>query len=242
MPARSSTCRPPARTRIPPSPRRAISTRPIWSCWSATRPSTLTLKTSPSDPGTNITATYYPTNSNPTNYVQITNNFPFLNITNFFGTNGASTNYFTDQRESDKVKVTDIDMGILKSWLVTNAIAKAKFPNTAGVYDLSKVPNILYAADNRTYSSGQLTAVRLKNGQIIPTNMVNIAGNNQPSGFTVATPNPALRVGQLQLPGQRHTWTIPTPPAHHALPGLAGVRRPDHPLGELAGHGQRSAL
>ena len=42
---------------------------------------TLTLKTSPSDPqATNITAYYYPTNSSPTNYVQVTTNFPFLNI------------------------------------------------------------------------------------------------------------------------------------------------------------------
>ncbi len=86
--------------------------------------------------------------------------------------------------------VTDIDMANLKTWLVTNATAKAKFPTTAGVYGLSQVPDIMYAADNRTNNSTQLTAMRLKNGQIIPTNMVNIAGANQPSGFTVATPNP----------------------------------------------------
>jgi hypothetical protein len=176
---------------------------------------TATLKTSPSDPGTDITATYYPTNSSPTNYVQITNNFPFLNITNFFGTGGLTTNGFTDQRENDLVKVTDIDMSILKQWLVTNTTVTAKFPNTAGVYDLAKVPNILYAADNRTYNtSGQLTAIRLKNGSTIPTNMVTIAGSTQPSGLTVATPNPLYVWGMYNAPiNQGTTNTTATYPA-----------------------------
>ena len=152
---------------------------------------TVTLKTSPSDPGTNITAYYYPTNLSLTNYVQITTNFPFLNV----------TNTFTDQRENDLVKVTDIDMSILKRWLVTNTTVTAKFPSTGGVYPLSNAPGILYAADNRTYASGsQLTAVRLKNGATIPTNMVNIAGINQPSGFTVATPNPLYIQGNYNCP------------------------------------------
>jgi hypothetical protein len=150
----------------------------------------VTLKTSASDPGTNITAYYYPTNLNLTNYVQITTNFPFLNV----------TNTFTDQRENDLVKATDIDMGILKTWLVTNKVVNGKFPNTAGVYSLSNVPNILYAADNRTYGAGQLTAVRLKNGQTIPPNMVTVAGNTQPSGLTVATPNPLYTLGHYNCP------------------------------------------
>jgi hypothetical protein len=177
---------------------------------------TLTLKSSPTDSlATNITATYYPTNSNPTNYVQITNAFPFLTTSNFFGTGGLTTNGFTDQREGDLVKVTDIDMGILKTWLVTNATVKGKFNPTAGVYGLSTVPNIMYAADNRSYSGNQLTAIRLKNAQIIPTNMVNIAGVNEPSGFTVATPNPLYVWGDYNCPNSNilnSTNTIAYPP------------------------------
>ena len=175
----------------------------------------LTLKTSPFDPGTNITATYYPTNSSPTNYVQITNNFPFLNITNFYGTGGLTTNGFTDQREGDLVKVTDIDMGVLNNWLVTNTTAKNKFQPTAGVYDLSKVPNIMYAADNRSTTSSQMTAIRLKNAQIIPANTVNIAGVNQPSGLTVATPNPLYVLGNYNCPNSANlnsTNTLAYPP------------------------------
>ena len=151
---------------------------------------TVTLKTNASDPGTNITATYYPTNRISTNYVQITTNFPFLTL----------TNTFTDQREGATVLVTDIRMDLLNKWLITNAVANGKFPNTAGLYNASTVPNILYVADNRTTNSGQLTAVRLKNGTTIPTNMVNIAGNNQRSGFTVATPSPLYVWGNYNCP------------------------------------------
>ncbi len=152
---------------------------------------TLTLRSSTNDlQATNITAYYFPTNSSPTNYVQVTTNFPWLTI----------TNTFTDQRESDLVKVTDINVTNLDTWLATNATVKVKFPSTAGVYTIGKVPNLMYAADNRSFTSGQLTAVRLKNAQIIPTNMVSIAGNNQPSGFTVATPNPLYVWGNYNCP------------------------------------------
>ena len=166
----------------------------------------VTVKTSPSDPGTNITAYYYPTNSSPTNYSQISSNFPFLTI----------TNTFTDQREGDLIKATDIDMSLLKKWLTTNAAVNAQFPSTAGVYGLSNVPNILYAADNRTASSGQLTALRLKNGSIIPTNMVTVAGNTQPSGFSVATPNPLYVWGHYNCPNSAHQATTNTTSAYPA--------------------------
>ncbi|HVM47459.1 MAG TPA: hypothetical protein VMU04_05495, partial [Candidatus Acidoferrum sp.] len=123
----------------------------------------LTLKSGPDDPApTNIVANYYPTNLDVSNYVQISTNFPWLNV----------TNTFTDQREHDTVKVTDIDVGYLRQWMVTNRTMNTKFPNSSGVYDISAVPNIFYAADNRTISGAQLTAVRLKNGQVIPTNTV----------------------------------------------------------------------
>jgi hypothetical protein len=165
---------------------------------------TLTLKSSAADPqATNITAYYTntPINIYPSNYVQVTTNFPWLTI----------TNTFTDQRENDLVKVTDINVTNLTTWLVTNKTMNAKFPNTAGVYGVSNAPNILYVADNRTYNtSSQLTAVRLKNGQIIPTNMVNIAGNNQPSGFTVATPNPLYVWGNYNCPNSAYLSTTNT--------------------------------
>jgi hypothetical protein len=162
---------------------------------------TLTFQSMPADPqATSITANYFPTNSSPTNYIQVTTNFPFLTL----------TNTFTDQREADKVKVSDINVAILDKWLLTNKTATTKFPSTAGVYPTSNAPNILYVADNRTYTNGQLTAVRLKNGTTIPTNMVVIAGNNQPSGFTVATPNPLYVWGHYNCPSAAYLGTTNT--------------------------------
>jgi hypothetical protein len=153
---------------------------------------TAMLKTSPSDTPTNIVATFNPINYDPSNYVAITTNFPFLTV----------TNVFTDLRENDLVKVTQIDVGKYNSWLITNRVAKTKFPSTSGVYaSTSTVPNILYVADNRTNASGQLMAVRLMDATVVPTNMVNWgAASNQPSGFTVATPNPLYVMGSYNCP------------------------------------------
>jgi hypothetical protein len=194
---------------------------------------TLTLKTSLNDPqATNLIASY-----SATNYSQVNSNFPFLTI----------TNTFTDQRESDLIKVTDISVTNLTTWLLTNDAAKAKFPNTAGVYDLSVAPNILYVADNRTYTSGQLTAVRLKNGRIIPTNMVNIAGNNMPTGFTVATPNPLYVYGHYNCPNTsalattNTTQVYPASLISDALTILSGNWNDKYSATALGGTGKSAA-
>lgn len=162
---------------------------------------TATLKNSPWDPvPVSVTATYYPTNSNPTNYLQVSASFPFL----------ALTNTFTDQREIKVVKATDIDLALLTRWLLTNELVNSKFPNAAGVYDVLNVPNLLYAADNRTNTSSQFTALRLKNAAGIPTNLVSIAGTAQRSGFTVATPNPLYIWGHYNCPNAAHLCTTNT--------------------------------
>jgi hypothetical protein len=172
----------------------------------------LTLQTSSADSHpTNILAyfTNTPVNIYPSNFVNVTTNFPFLTL----------TNTFYDQRESDTVTVSDINMAILDQWLATNKVALNKFPNTSGVYSINDVPGVLYVADNRTITNAtsQLTAVRLNHGTFIPTNMINIAGVNQPSGFTVATPNPLYVWGQYyncpSSANQNSTNTIGVYPA-----------------------------
>jgi hypothetical protein len=144
----------------------------------------LTMKTSSSD-GSAITITGV---YSSTNYNGVYTNFPFL----------STTNQFTDQREGDVIKTTQVDMGILKSWLVTNVNMIAKFPHAAGVYNATgAIPNIMYIADNRTVSGSQLTAIKLINAQIIPTNMTSLS---LPSGFTLASPNPLYIKGNYNCP------------------------------------------
>ncbi len=172
-------------------------------------------KSSAGDTSSNVvTATYYPTNIMASNYVSLTTNFPFLSVTNFWPTNPVPV---YDQRESDTLKLTDIDVSILKRWLVTNTTLNTKFHNVGGVYDNStNAPNIMYVADNRSYNNGQLTAVRLRNASTIPTNLFSFTGTNAPSGFTLATPNPLYIYGNYNCPNNadlNHTNTSSQYPA-----------------------------
>ncbi len=159
---------------------------------------TATLKTSSGDAAPTIIVAPY----SSTNYSLVTSNFPFL----------AITNSFTDQRESKTVTATDIDVSKLKTWLVTNTFVNTKFPNAAGIYNNGAFPNILYVADNRPANNTTLPAVRLLNGGIIPTNM---SPSGQPTGFTVATPNPLYVKGDYNNPtgAQNSTDTSATFPA-----------------------------
>jgi hypothetical protein len=128
------------------------------------------LKSSPID----VPITLAVTNSG-TNSFSLLTNFPFLSV----------TNSFIDQRESSKwVRPTQINVGIYRSWVVTNLYVAAKFPPGSGLY-----PNVLYVADFRTSGPNtNLYSVRLINGSIIPTN-----------GWTVATPNPLYVYGHYNI-------------------------------------------
>jgi hypothetical protein len=123
-----------------------------------------------------------------TNSAQLATNLPFLSV----------TNTFTDQRESDSVLVTQIDVGKFTNWTANNSSVLAKFPANSGTY-----PNLLYVADNRTYNtSSQLTAVRLTNGVALPS--------NGGTGFTVATPNPLYVWGNYNCPNSSYLGTTNT--------------------------------
>ncbi len=168
---------------------------------------TTIIKSSMSDPAPLVTiVNYYPTNNSWTNYSALTNNFPFLTATNFWPSNSIPAGaLMTDQRENAKLILTDIDTAKLNHWLFTNAAINAKFPNTNGVYaSATNAPNILYVANNRSYSNGWLTAVRLKNATTIPTNLFNLNGGNTPSGFTFATPNPLYVWGNYNVPNSAY--------------------------------------
>ncbi len=145
-------------------------------------------KTSSTDAPTSITVTNYGfymsnnlafvTSNNPA----LIANFPFLTL----------TNSFVDQRELSKwVRASQIDVGILKNWLVTNPIAAAKFPSSSSVY-----PDVMYVMDQRSIGGNtNLYSVRLMDGSVIPTN----GPSNQPGGWTLATPNPLYVWGHFNL-------------------------------------------
>jgi len=159
-----------------------------------------------------------------TNFYSMSTNFPFLSVTN--GNTGSPKMLaFFDQREQKNVLTTQIDMGKLCRWLVTNDQVNAKFPNTLGVYNNGIFPNVLYIADNRTGASTNMFAVRLANASAAPTNMT---PSGVASGFTVATQNPLYLLGHYNCPdtfaqGTTNTSkTFPCSLACDALTILAG--------------------
>lgn len=117
------------------------------------------------------------------------------------------TNRFYDYRESKWVMPTEINMAILKTWLVTNSMVINKFPWNAGSY-----PNIMYVGDFRTITN--LHALRLTAGVVIPTNAPTSAG--RATGFTIATINPLYLWGDYNCPNPAHLGTTNTTAAFPA--------------------------
>ena len=114
-------------------------------------------------------------------------NFPFL----------KTANSFTDQREGKTILTTQIDLGAYKTWLAANSSVLSKFPEGSGSY-----PTILFAADNRTTTSSQLTAIRITNGISPPY--------NGGLGFSLATPNPLYVWGNYNCTNSSYLGTTNT--------------------------------
>ena len=110
------------------------------------------------------------------------------------------TNRFYDYRESKWVMPTQIDMGVLKTWLLNTAVVTSRYPPGFGPR-----PTILYVADFRGITN--LHAVRIANGAIIP---INGYLSSPASGFTIATPNPFYIWGNYNLPNPAHAGTTNT--------------------------------
>ncbi len=106
----------------------------------------------------------------------LTTNLPFLSLTN--------TTF--DQREGKTNLITQIDIGRFSTWSATNSTVQTKLPATSQQY-----PTILYVADRRSVSTGQLATVRVMNGAQLPAN-----GN---FGFSVATQNPLYVLGNYNI-------------------------------------------
>lgn len=103
-----------------------------------------------------------------------------------------TTKTFTDQREGKTVKATEIDIAKYRTWAATNTAVIAKLG--AGT-----PPNLVYVNDQRSLTSSQIPAVRLINGETLPTR-----------GLTLATPNPLYVKGHYNAPTSSHRGTTNT--------------------------------
>jgi hypothetical protein len=107
------------------------------------------------------------------------------------------TNRFYDGREKKTNLTTQIDIGKYTTWLATNAPIADKFPAGSGTF-----ATILYVADNRITTAGQLTVVRLTNGIALP--------RNGGQGFSLATANPLYIWGNYNCTNPAYLGTTNT--------------------------------
>ncbi len=112
----------------------------------------------------------------------------WTNANYFINTNAS----FTDQREGKTMKTTEIDITKYRTWAATNANVTAKL-------GAGNAPNLIYVADDRSVTSSQKTAVRLINGQTLPSR-----------GLTLATVNPLYVKGHFNCTNAAHLGTTNT--------------------------------
>ena len=143
-----------------------------------------------SDTNIVVTVKDSPTDATPISFTNGT-----LLWTNAAFTNFINTTNFYDQRESQTMKTTQIDVGQLKTWM-----ASTNFNVGSLSTKFSSVPlNIIYVDDLRSTNATTNTAVRLVNAQTLPTN-----------GLTVATINPLYILGNYNCPSNAFLGTTNT--------------------------------
>jgi Tfp pilus assembly protein PilX len=135
-------------------------------------------------------------------YNNFTINVPSNQLTSFV----SVTNRFMDNREGKTVESVDINVGVLRT-------------NTALTATLGRPVNMLYVEDARKWTvltNSELSAVRMVNGQTLPTN-----------GLTVATARPMYIKGHYNAPaaalGTTNTAnTVPASVVADAITILSG--------------------
>ncbi|HSH15594.1 MAG TPA: hypothetical protein VLD18_06155 [Verrucomicrobiae bacterium] len=103
----------------------------------------------------------------------------------------TTTNSFRDWREERTVVPVDINVAALRQWSNTNSVLRPILPGN----DVASV----YVDDQRTLASGQMAAVRLREGAELPTD-----------GLTVATAQPLYIQGNFNQPNSSHLGTTNT--------------------------------
>lgn len=119
------------------------------------------------------------------------NSFATVLSTNDWQKFVATTNSFYDWRENKTVAPVDINIAALRTWDATNSVLSPSLP-------LANVTSI-YVDDERTLSSSQLGAVRVREGSQLP-----------PDGLTVATAKPLYVQGIYNQPISSYLGTTNT--------------------------------
>lgn len=114
---------------------------------------------------------------------------------------------FYDKREGKTMKTTEVDVGKLRTWSQTNATLRSL---------IGRDLNSLYIDDQRSQTSSTKPAIRLANGQTLPS-----------LGLTVTTPDPLYIRGHYNAPSAHlgttnTTQTLPASIMADAITVLSG--------------------
>ncbi len=138
------------------------------------------------------------------------NNFATVIPTNVWRNFVATTNAFRDWRENKTVRPVDINVAALRAWSNTNTLVRPILPGN----DVSSI----YVNDQRSLPTGELGAVRLRQGDALPAD-----------GLTVATARPLYIQGNYNQPVSSHlgttntSGTLPASIASDAINILSGA-------------------
>jgi len=142
-----------------------------------------------------------------TNKTYVTN-FSYTFITNIFYSYVTNVAFY-DYREGDTVKALQIDIGALGAWFSnTNSTGGSQYETdsaggSASTMDVGHVINSIYVFNSvkpAAGSPGTLPALRLVNGQQLPTNTVpNASGPYRLSGLGIATAQPIYVEGNYNV-------------------------------------------
>lgn len=102
-----------------------------------------------------------------------------------------TTNSFRDWREEKTVRPIDICVACLRNWSNTNSVIRSSLPGN----DVASI----YVNDQRTLPTGEMGAVRLRDGAELPAD-----------GLTVATARPLYVQGNFNQPVSSHLGTTNT--------------------------------
>jgi len=106
---------------------------------------------------------------------------------------------YYDFRESDTVQAVQIDVSKLNVWLTNSAATGGNSINRTSYTDKGRGINSIYVYNKVPFNTSQLPAVRVVNGQQLPSTTDPGGSGRTTSGLTISTPQPLYVKGNYNV-------------------------------------------
>jgi hypothetical protein len=148
-----------------------------------------------------VTNDFYALKTGGYTNVLSTNNVGINSTTNvlYAGYSFVTNVQYYDFREKDTVQAVQIDVSRLNKWLTNTTATGGNSVNRTSFGDNGHGIRSIYVYNNVPSSGSQLPAVRLVNGQQLPSTTDPAGSGRTTSGLTVATPQPLYIKGDYNV-------------------------------------------